>query len=123
MLSSPMFLYRYGSEEGGNNQFRLASNLSFFLWGSSPDLELLRLAESGELSKPEILTKTLERMFADPKIERFLDAFPSQWMQLENVLAATPDPGKHRFFSLDGNNPASLQMVLEPLLLFDASAN
>ena len=41
-------------------------------------------------------------------------------MQLENVLAATPDPKKHRLFSLDKNNPASLQMVLEPLLLFDA---
>ncbi|MEK6237984.1 MAG: DUF1588 domain-containing protein [Planctomycetales bacterium] len=119
-LSSPMFLYRYGSEDGKEKQFELASDLSFFLWGSSPDLELLRLAESGELSKPENLTKTLDRMFADPKIERFLDAFPAQWMQLENVLGATPDPRKHKFFSLDKNNPASLQMVLEPLLLFDA---
>ena len=83
-------------------------------------MELLRLAESGELSKPETLGKTLDRMFDDPRIERFLDTFPGQWMQLENVLAATPDPKKHRFFSLDKDNPASLQMVLEPLLLFDA---
>ena len=59
-------------------------------------------------------------MLASPKIERFLDTFPAQWMQLENVLAATPDPGKHRYFSLDKNNPASLQMLMEPLLLFDA---
>ena len=119
-LSSPMFLYRYGSAQGTEDRFALASNLSFFLWGSSPDLELLSLAESGELSHPETLNKTIERMFADPKIERFLDTFPAQWMQLENVLAATPDPQKHRLFSLDKNNPASLQMLLEPLLLFDA---
>ncbi|MEO2011378.1 MAG: DUF1588 domain-containing protein [Pirellulaceae bacterium] len=119
-LSSPMFLYRYRSADGKEKQFELASNLSFFLWGSSPDLELLRLAEGGQLADPEHLSKTVERMFADPKIERFLDTFPSQWMQLENVLAATPDPQKQRFFSLDENNPASLQMVLEPLLLFDA---
>ncbi|MBT6462027.1 MAG: DUF1588 domain-containing protein [Opitutae bacterium] len=120
VLSSPMFLFRYGMDDKGKDQFELASRLSFFLWGSSPDMELLRLAESGELSKPETLSKTLDRMFADPRIERFLDTFPGQWMQLENVLAATPDPKKHRFFSLDKDNPASLQMVLEPLLLFDA---
>ena len=93
-LSSPMFLYRAGTTPMATRQFELASNLSFFLWGSGPDRELLRLAESGELSRPEILNQTIERMFADPKIERFLDTFPSQWMQLENVLAATPDPQK-----------------------------
>ena len=59
-------------------------------------------------------------MLVDPKIERFLDSFPSQWMQLENLMAATPDPAINRYFSLDPETPASLQMVLEPLLLFDA---
>ena len=58
-------------------------------------------------------------MLSNRKIERFLDTFPSQWMQLENTLAATPDPAKARLFSIDKNNPASLQMILEPLLLFD----
>jgi hypothetical protein len=120
VLSSPMFLYRYTSPERTAASFELASNLSFFLWGSLPDKELLELATADRLSEPETLNHTLERMFADPKIERFLDTFPSQWMQLENVLAATPDPQQHRLFSLDKNHPASLQMVLEPLLLFDA---
>ncbi|GIT06104.1 MAG: hypothetical protein CM1200mP29_15150 [Verrucomicrobiota bacterium] len=55
-----------------------------------------------------------------PKVERFLDSFPSQWMQLENILPATPDPKLHRYFSLDKQHPASLQMLFEPLLLFDA---
>ena len=119
-LSSPLFLFRYAVEDDKDTEFALASKLSFFLWASGPDAELLRMAESGELSKPENLTKTMERMLADPKIERFLDTFPGQWMQLENVLAATPDPKKSRFFTIDKNYPASLQMVLEPLLLFDA---
>lgn len=119
-LSSPMFLYRHGFVEGAEERFRLASNLSYFLWGSGPDAQLLRAAESGELAQPEHLNKTLDRMLADPRIERFLDTFPSQWMQLENVLAATPDPAQYRLFSLEGVIPASLQMVLEPLLLFDA---
>ena len=121
-LSSPMFLYRYGLANEKADLFTLASNLSFFFWASSPDLELLGLAKSGELSNPEVLNKTINRMMADAKIERFLDTFPSQWMQLENVLAATPDPKEHRLFSLDkkSNNPASLQMLMEPLLLFDA---
>ena len=120
VLSSPMFLYRTGAADGQEAPFALASTLSYFLWGSCPDRELLRLAENGELARPDVLNRTIERMIADPKIERFLDAFPSQWMQLENVLAATPDPQINKYFRLDQNNPAGLQMVLEPLLLFDA---
>ncbi|MEM7476748.1 MAG: DUF1592 domain-containing protein, partial [Planctomycetota bacterium] len=123
-LSSPKFLYRTGTASenstAGEFQYELASKLSFFLWASGPDDELLRLAERGELAKPEVLRQTLDRMFADPKIERFLDSFPAQWMQLENVLAATPDPTLNRYFRLDSKRPASLQMMLEPLLLFDA---
>ncbi len=120
VLSSPMFLYRTGATDGRDAPFETASNLSFFLWGSCPDHELLRLAERGELAKPDVLNRTVERMLADPKVERFLDTFPSQWMQLENVLAATPDPQINKYFKLDQNNPAGLQMLLEPLLLFDA---
>ena len=118
VLSSPMFLYRYPATDA--KAYTLASNLSFFLWASTPDTDLLRLAGNGDLVEPEVLDKTIDRMLADPKIERFLDTFPVQWMQLENILAATPDPKKHRLFMLDKNHPASLQMLCEPLLLFDA---
>ncbi len=118
VLSSPMFLYRYPATDA--KAYTLASNLSFFLWASTPDSDLLRLAGNGDLVEPEVLDKTIDRMLADPKIERFLDTFPAQWMQLENILAATPDPKKHRLFMLDKNLPASLQMLCEPLLLFDA---
>ncbi len=120
VLSSPMFLLRVSAVDESEYPFELASDLSFFLWGSCPDAELLGLAESGELTRPAVLQTTIDRMLADPKIERFLDTFPTQWLQLENVLAATPDPRKDRYFALDKNYPASLHMVLEPLLLFDA---
>ena len=119
VLSSPLFLYRAGATDVRDAPFELASILSLFLWGSCPDQELLRLAESGELAQPDVLNRTIERMFGDPKIERFLDTFPSQWLQLENVLAATPDPQINKYFKLDQDNPAGLQMLLEPLLLFD----
>ncbi|MED6315604.1 MAG: DUF1592 domain-containing protein, partial [Verrucomicrobiota bacterium] len=119
-LSSPLFLYHYQPSEPEQRRFALASNLSFFLWASSPDAELLGLADSGELVKPKVLQKSIDRMLADPRIERFLDSFPSQWMQLENILAATPDPKLYRYFSLDKQHPASLQMLIETLLLFDS---
>ncbi|MEO2021758.1 MAG: DUF1592 domain-containing protein, partial [Pirellulaceae bacterium] len=119
VLSSPHFLYRSVAADATEREFELASNLSYFLWASCPDNELLELAEKGELAKQEGLSKTVDRMLADPKVERFLDTFPSQWMQLENLLAVTPDPQINKYFSLDKRNPASLQMVLEPLLLFD----
>ena len=118
-LSSPLFLYRSTGEEK-DDPFALASRLSFCLWGSGPDGELLELAGRGELSQPETLRRTIDRMMADCRIERFLDSFPAQWMQLENVLGAAPDPQMQRYFSLDSQHPAGLQMLLEPLLLFDA---
>jgi len=120
VLSSPLFLFRYREATGKESQYEMASRLSFFLWGSIPDQELMDLAEAGKLSDPEVLKKQIERMFSDRKIERFLDSFPAQWMQLENTLEAVPDPKKYHFFNLVKSKPASLHMVLEPLLLFDA---
>jgi|GEM_PF-125206 len=119
ILSSPLFLYRTTSTNPEEQQFELASRLSYFLWGSCPDDQLLSLAQNGQLSDPQILNQTIDRMLVNPKIERFLDSFPTQWMQLENVLAATPDPSIDKYFQLDPQAPASLQMVLQPLLLFD----
>lgn len=119
-LSSPLFLYRSSPADDRDRQFGLASRLSYFLWGSCPDQELLELAERGQLSDPVTLRQTVDRMLVDPKIKRFLDSFPAQWMQLENLMAATPDPAINRYFHLDPEAPASRQMVLEPLLLFDA---
>ena len=120
-LASPMFLFRSTASDGSERQYDLASRLSFFLWNSMPDDELLDLADRNELANIETLNRTLDRMLADPKIERFLDVFPTQWLQLENILTAVPDPKKSRYFNMDANRPASLQMLLEPLLQFDTT--
>lgn len=118
-LSSPRFLFRVTATGHDDMPLALASRLSAFLWGSCPDEELLELAERGAILHPDVLDRTVTRMLADPRIERFLDTFPSQWMQLENALAATPDPTLAHDFHLVPGAPASLQMVLEPLVLFD----
>ncbi|MFT5124100.1 MAG: hypothetical protein ACI97B_002735 [Verrucomicrobiales bacterium] len=120
ILCSPFFLYRYDAASPKESAYELASRLSFFLWGSSPDDTLLDLAASSELVKPEVLHSTIDRMLIDPKIERFLDSFPAQWMQLENLFGVAPDPNIYPQFSLEGGFPATVHMVLEPLLLFDA---
>ncbi len=119
ILSSPLFLFRHETVLK-DDPYALASRLSYSLWGSCPDDALLKAAEEGRLGNADGLEEVLEVMLKDPKIERFLDSFPAQWMQLENALAATPDPKLNRYFSIDQNYPASLTMVLEPLLLFDA---
>lgn len=119
-MSSPLFLLRAKKTGPKAAEYAMASNLSYALWGSCPDAALLKLAETGELSKPAVLKKTIDRMLADPKVERFLDAFPRQWMQLQNVLGATPDPKLVPFYRIDRQHNAGTQMVLEPLLLFDA---
>jgi hypothetical protein len=120
VIASPLFLFQYLDRSSPQGQLALASKLSFTLWGSGPDRELLDLAAAGQLRDPETLQRTVTRMMQDGKIERFLDSFPAQWMQLENILGAAPDRQKHRFYSLDPAAPAAVQMVLEPLLLFDA---
>ena len=120
ILSSPKFFYRTWSVETAERQFEIASKLSYTLWGSCPDDILLGLAAQGQLSEETVLRQTIARMMQDPKIERFMDSFPVQWMQLETLMAVTPDPAINRYFSLDRNYPATVQMVIEPLLLFDA---
>ncbi len=119
ILCSPRFLFLMSGDTKAEQSFERATQLSFFLWNSIPDDELLDLAESGSLETPEILNAAVDCMMADPRIERFLDAFPAQWLRLENLFAATPDAAKSPYFLMDEEHPASSQMVLEPLVLFD----
>ncbi|MFO0976599.1 MAG: DUF1588 domain-containing protein [Planctomycetaceae bacterium] len=120
ILCSPRFLFLLTSGSDDDKLFERATQLSFFLWNSIPDDALLDLAESKALQSPDVLERAADRMMADPKIERFLDAFPAQWLRLENLFAATPDAAKSPYFLLDEDHPASRQMVLEPLVLFDS---
>ncbi len=99
-LASPYFLYRAealpeGVEPGGVYELsglELASRLSFFLWSSVPDEELLDLALAGELQKPEVLDEQVERMLADPKSASLASSFIFQWLDLDKLDEITPDP-------------------------------
>jgi mono/diheme cytochrome c family protein len=76
--------YRIGSVE-------LASRLSFFLWSSMPDEELLQLAERGRLSEPAVLEQQVRRMLADARSTMLATNFATQWLYLRNVKALVPD--------------------------------
>ena len=119
VLCSPRFLYLYDRPiKGVDDDFNLASRLSFFLWGSIPDEELLRLAESKTLSQKEVLNAQLKRMLGDKRLKRFCDSFPSQWLQLERIITSTPDRIMFPTFYANAYR-TSMHMMLEPLLLFE----
>ena len=69
----------------------LASRLSFFLWSSVPDDELLDLATAGTLNRPATLEQQVKRMLASPKAEALVTNFAGQWLYLRNLAAASPD--------------------------------
>lgn len=121
-IASPRFLYLYDGASGDSGQsigdFELASRLSFFLWGSIPDQELLDLAAQGRLSEKEILASQFDRMIRDRKLKRFCDSFPGQWLQLDRIITAVPERNHHPEFYF-AKYRASMHMMLEPLLLFE----
>lgn len=91
MMVSPEFLFL---EEPGREtvgEFAIASRLSYFLWKTMPDAELLSLAARGELSKPEILRAQVERMLEDERAERFVEDFTGQWLDLHEIDFTEPD--------------------------------
>jgi mono/diheme cytochrome c family protein len=100
LLVSPQFLFRieYDPENvGPNTAYRLsdvelASRLSFFLWSSIPDDELLNAAIRGDLKKPPLLELQVRRMLGDPRSDALVDNFAGQWLYLRNLAQITPDP-------------------------------
>jgi mono/diheme cytochrome c family protein len=92
----------------------LASRLSFFLWSSVPDDELLDLASRAELSEPDELRRQMARMLADPKAEALIENFPGQWLALRNLEGVVPDPAA--FPDFDNNLREAL--ARETQLLF-----
>lgn len=100
VLCAPEFLYmeerhrRNSLDETGAltiDDHALASRLSYFLWSSLPDEELLVLADRGELNKPEILRAQVERLLSDPKSGRFVESFTGQWLRLRDIDFTVPD--------------------------------
>ncbi len=89
VLCSPHFLTLH--RETAVDDYEIASRLSYFLWSSMPDEELLDLAAKGELSKPEVRSQQVDRMLRDPKRERFVENFTGQWLDLREIDFTTPD--------------------------------
>jgi hypothetical protein len=89
----------------------LASRLSFFLWSSIPDDELLAVAESGKLRNPAILEQQVSRMVRDPRSSALISNFFGQWLLLRNVRTRAPDPGA--FPDFDENLRDAMQRETE----------
>ena len=99
LLVSPEFLFRVerdpdGVAAGTNyavSDLELTSRLSFFLWSSMPDDELLELAERGELSNDPVFSAQIDRMLSDPRADALVANFAGQWLTLRNAAAVRPD--------------------------------
>lgn len=99
LLVSPSFLFRIERAPAGTapevwrvSDLELASRLSFFIWSSIPDDELLDLASRRRLSDPATLERQVRRMLADPRAAALGDNFAAQWLSLRSLDDATPDP-------------------------------
>jgi hypothetical protein len=90
ILVSPQLLFQTG-KAGLLDGRALASRLSYFLWRSLPDEELMQLATRDQLSDPETLAAQVDRMLDDPKCDRFVHEFLGQWLDLDRIDATTPD--------------------------------
>jgi hypothetical protein len=100
ILASPDFLFRIEDDPPGQapgqirplTDLELASRLSFFLWSSVPDDELMDLAVAGRLHEREVLRAQVNRMLADPKAEALVEGFAFQWLQVAKLDDVVPDP-------------------------------
>lgn len=119
ILASKNFYYleegTSGERRAKVNDWELAARLSYFLWNSMPDDELVAAARSGTLANPDVLRAQLTRMLSDAKIQRFTAAFPKQWLQLHRVGQFPADPGLYP----DYDKWLEESMVLETALYFD----
>ena len=125
LLVSPEFLYRIEADPDGAApgapypvaDLDLASRLSFFLWSSIPDEELLAAAEAGRLRDPGELERQVRRLVADPRSETLTTSFAAQWLQLRN-LETTVRPGDP--FSVAFDESLRQSMLRETRLFVDS---
>lgn len=102
ILASPNFLYR--AEAAGDsvrtlNDYELASRMSFFIWSSLPDQELLDLAARNQLSRPEVLKSEVHRMLADPRAVSLTNDFAFQWLNIAKMDTISPARAQFSFAS------------------------
>jgi hypothetical protein len=119
MLASPKFVFRVERDPAGIaagrvyalNDLELASRLSFFVWSSIPDEELLAVAEARRLRDPKTLARQIQRMLADPKSQALVENFAGQWLHIRNLRSATPD--KNDFPNFDHTLRQAFERELE----------
>ena len=120
ILVSPDFLFRREADPPGAapgaayaiGDLELASRLSFFLWSSIPDDELLAAAERGMLRDPAVLGAQIRRMLADPRTQALVDNFGGQWLYLRNMPLVTPDPQAFPAFDTNLREAMAREMTL-----------
>ncbi len=123
ILSSPHFVFRLEETPAGvrpGETYRiadadLASRLSFFLWATPPDAELIELARGGRLSEPGVLEAQARRMLADPRSEALATRFAAQWFRLQDLEKIHPDGLHYPYW----DHTLSAAMRRETELLFD----
>ncbi len=106
VLVSPDFLFRIEHDPAGAapgsvhriSDYELASRLSFFLWSSIPDEELLTLAGQNKLRDPKVVQQQVARMLDDPKSKAFVSNFAGQYLYLRNLASQKPDPDEYPEF-------------------------
>ncbi len=119
LLVDPEFVYRSEAEPTGLaagksyhvNDLALASRLSFFLWSSVPDDELIDVAARGKLKDPAVLEAQVRRMLADPKSEALIDNFTGQWLGVRSLK--TSEPVVNLFPDFDDNLRAAYQNEIQ----------
>jgi hypothetical protein len=119
ILSDPKFLYRIESDPANAlpgtinriSDLELASRLSFFLWSTIPDDELLTVATQGKLKDPVVLAQQVKRMLADPKAEALVTNFASEWLFLRNLQSV--NPASDDFPNFDENLRQAFRMETE----------
>jgi hypothetical protein len=124
ILASPQFIYRIEEEPAtarSGQAYRLsdvdlASRLSFFLWSTAPDDELLKVATAGRLKDPAVLEQQVRRMLADPKADALAVNFAGQWLNLRGLQSSGPLPLVYPDF----DDPLRQAMRREVELIFDA---
>ena len=119
VLADPEFVYRLEPEPAGLaagasyrvSDLALASRLSFFLWSSVPDAELIDVAAQGQLREPAVLEKQVRRMLADPKFEALIANFTGQWLAVRSMKSS--EPVVNLFPDFDDNLRLAFQREVE----------
>ena len=124
IVANPKFVFRFeqtpaNAKAGANfrlDDLDLASRLSYFIWSSSPDDELLDVAAAGKLQEPAVLEREVRRMLADRRSAALVDNFAEEWLRLRHVADADPDTGLFPQFSRN----LGQSMARETKLLFES---